>query len=339
MYTDLPLWLAIVFLVGGLYLVAKSANVFIDSAGTVATALGVNPFIIGMVVIGFGTSAPELCVSALSGLSGHSDVSLGNAYGSCSFNIALILGLAAMIRPISVKPTVSFVAVPVLLGITAFSCFLVGQGHGFSRADGLLELGVFAVILPVYCWFDQKMKSVEGKENSEKEKERGKNEQGRGLGKASLMLVVGLAGLVGSSHILVWGAVGIARSFGVSELLIGLTIVAAGTSLPELASAVASARRGQNELTLGNIIGSNFFNALAVVGTSGTISPFKDVSPLVLMRDLPVMAILTLSIGLFGCNFRNPRSRGALTRTCGIIWLAAFACYLAVVVRQEAFAR
>ena len=113
MYTDIHLGLAILFVVGGLYLVAKSAGLFIDSAGAVATALGVNPFIIGMVVIGFGTSAPELCVSALSGLSGHSDVSLDNAYGSCSFNIALILGLAAMIRPITVrKPKWNFEEVP-----------------------------------------------------------------------------------------------------------------------------------------------------------------------------------------------------------------------------------
>ncbi len=158
MYTDIPLWLSFLFLTGGLYLVAKSADVFVDSASTVATALGVNPFIIGMVVIGFGTSAPELCVSALSGLSGHSDVSLGNAYGSCSFNIALILGVAAMIRPITVrKPSMAIIASMVLVLISLFSCMLVGCGEGFSRADGLLSLGVFAVLLPLYCWFDQKV--------------------------------------------------------------------------------------------------------------------------------------------------------------------------------------
>ena len=163
MYPEIPLCLSILFVVGGLYLVAKSADIFIDSAGTVATALGVNPFVIGMVVIGFGTSAPELCVSALSGLAGHSDVSLGNAYGSCSFNIALILGLAAMIRPITVsKPSMAIIASAVLVLITLFSCLLVGCGNGFSRADGLLELGVFAVLLPLYCWFDRKVVKGEG---------------------------------------------------------------------------------------------------------------------------------------------------------------------------------
>ena len=147
--------------------------------------------------------------------------------------------------------------------------------------------------------------------------------------------VCGLALLVASSHILVWGAVGIARSFGVSELLVGLTVIAAGTSLPELASAIASARRGQNELTLGNIIGSNFFNSLAVVGTSGAITPFKDVSLHVFTRDFPVMLVLTLSIGIFGLNFNKPRSQGSIARHCGIIWLFALVGYLSLLARQE----
>lgn len=334
MYTDLPLWLAIVFLVGGLYLVAKSANVFIDSAGTVATALGVNPFIIGMVVIGFGTSAPELCVSALSGLSGHSDVSLGNAYGSCSFNIALILGVSAMIRPITVKkPSMMIVASAILVLITLFSCLLVGCGNGFSRTDGLLELGVFAVLMPLYCWFDQKVKGEEGKVKSEER--RGKSEEGTGLGKSSLMLLVGLVGLVGSSHILVWGAVDVARAMGVSELLIGLTIIAAGTSLPELASAVVSARKGEHEFVLGNIIGSNIFNTLGVVGLAGTISPFKNTSPYILTRDLPALVLLSLSIAVFGVNFRGLSQPGRIGRAKGLVWIGAFAVYLGVMLWQE----
>ena len=189
--------------------------------------------------------------------------------------------------------------------------------------DGFLCLALFAVLLPAYCYIDRK-----GESNVD-------------CGAPScrhpcLALVGGLTLLVASSHILVWGAVGLARSFGVSELLIGLTVVAAGPSLPELASAIASARRGQNELTLGNIIGSNFFNSLAVVGTSGAISPFRDVSPLVFTRDLPVMFLLTLSIGIFGFNLRNPRSSGTITRLCGIIWLAAFLAYLSLLIRQEA---
>ncbi len=333
MYTDIPVWLSFVFLIGGLFLVAKSADVFIDSAGTVATALGVNPFIIGMVVIGFGTSAPELCVSALSGLSGHSDVSLGNAYGSCSFNIALILGIAAMIRPLSVRPSVCFVAVPVLVAISVFSCALVGMGGGFSRMDGLLELGVFAVLLPLYCWYDNGGKQEEGR--IRREDRRARRVAKMGLGKSSVLLLVGLLGLVGSSHILVWGAVDAARALGVSELLIGLTIIAAGTSLPELASAVVSARRGEHDFVLGNIIGSNLFNTLAVVGLAGSISPFKNVSPYILTRDLPTLLLFSLSIAFFGLNFRNFRRPGRINRLEGALWVVSFAVYLGIMLYQE----
>ena len=328
MYPEIPIGLALAFVAGGLYVLAWSADRFVEGAEAVARALGVSPFIIGMVIVGFGTSAPELAVSALSGVAGHSNLSLGNAYGSNIFNIAAILGIAVLIRPIAVRPVITFGAVPMLLVASVASGLLVCLGGGFSRMDGLLCLALFAVLLPAYCFIDRK-----GKDTADAE----------GVEAAScrhpcLALAGGLMLLVASSHILVWGAVGFARSFGVSELLIGLTVIAAGTSLPELASAIASARRGQNELTLGNIIGSNFFNALAVVGTSGAISPFRDVSPLVFTRDLPVMVLLTLSIGIFGFNFRNPRSSGTITRPFGIVWLAGFIAYLIILIRQETFA-
>ena len=136
MYPDIPFWLSIVFVLGGFAVLAWSANAFVDGASAVAKAFGVSPFIIGMVIIGFGTSAPELCVSALSGAYGHSDLSLGNAYGSCVFNIAVILGVAALIRPLVVKPSIVFVAVPALVAIALLSCLLVTVGGGFSRLDG-----------------------------------------------------------------------------------------------------------------------------------------------------------------------------------------------------------
>ncbi len=327
MYPDIPIWLAIAFVAVGLYILARSADRFVEGAETVARSFGVWPFIVGMVVVGFGTSAPELAVSALSGIAGHANLSLGNAYGSNIFNIAAILGVAALIRPIAVRPVITFAAAPMLLASSIASCLLACLGGGFSRLDGLLCLALFALLLPAYCFIDRKNTPANAGDAAAPSCRR-----------PCLALAGGLALLVASSHILVWGAVGLARSFGVSELLIGLTVITAGTSLPELASAIASARRGRNELTLGNIIGSNFFNALAVVGTAGAISPFKDVSPHVFVRDLPVMAFLSLSIGLFGCNFRSWRSNGTLTRACGIIWIAAFAGYLIIVVRQEAFA-
>ena len=333
MYPEIPLWLSILFVLGGLAVLAWSANVFIDAAGTIARVLGVSPFIIGMVVIGFGTSAPELCVSALSGITGHSNLSLGNAYGSAIFNIACILGIAAVIRPLTVKPAIIFVAAPALALISAFSCWLVGAGGGFSRLDGLLEIVVFLILLPIYCWFDQKSKGgvVSGAETSAAAIPIDKGV----LLRAWIKLLVGLVLLVGSSHVLVWGSVDIARALGVSELLIGLTIVAVGTSLPELASAVVSARKGEHEFVLGNIVGSNLFNTLAVVGLAGSISPFTNTSPYILRRDLPVLIALSLSIAVFGFNWKNWRAAGTVTRVKGAIWLLVFLAYAGVMIAQE----
>ena len=336
MYPDLPLWLSIVCVLGGFAVLAWSADAFVDGASAVAKALGVSPFIIGMVIIGFGTSAPELCVSALSGATGHSDLSLGNAYGSCIFNIAVILGVAALIRPLVVKSSVVFVAVPMLVAIALLSCLLVMLGNGFSRVDGAILLGVFAVLLPVYCWFDQsqKRKADTGGRLGETTLPDSRDKP-MPLWKGWLLLFVGLAFLVGSSHVLVWGCVDLARKMGVSELLIGLTVVAVGTSLPELASAVVSARKGEHEFVLGNIVGSNIFNTLAVVGLAGTISPFQNISPYLLTRDLPVMVLATVLIGVFGFNARAPREPKSVGRVAGGIWLLLFAVYMGLMLWQE----
>ena len=338
MYPDIPFWLSIVFVLGGFAVLAWSANAFVDGASAVAKAFGVSPFIIGMVIIGFGTSAPELCVSALSGAYGHSDLSLGNAYGSCVFNIAVILGVAALIKPLVVKPSVVFVSVPALVAIALLSCFLVTQGNGFSRGDGAILLAVFFVLLPLYCWFDQSQKKDESVgAPGERARPTGKasGERAVSLWKAWLLLVLGLVFLVGSSHVLVWGSVDLARRMGVSELLIGLTIIAVGTSLPELASAVVSARKGEHEFVLGNIVGSNFFNTLAVVGLAGTISPFKNISPYLFSRDLPMMVFLSALIAVFGFNFRKPREPKAIGRVAGAFWLLLFAAYMGLMLWQE----
>ena len=338
MYPDIPFWLSIVFVLGGFAVLAWSANAFVDGASAVAKAFGVSPFIIGMVIIGFGTSAPELCVSALSGAYGHSDLSLGNAYGSCVFNIAVILGVAALIKPLVVKPSVVFVSVPALVAIALLSCFLVTQGNGFSRGDGVILLAVFFVLLPLYCWFDQSQKKDESVgAPGERARPTGKasGERAVSLWKAWLLLVLGLVFLVGSSHVLVWGSVDLARRMGVSELLIGLTIIAMGTSLPELASAVVSARKGEHEFVLGNIVGSNFFNTLAVVGLAGTISPFKNISPYLFSRDLPMMVFLSALIAVFGFNFRKPREPKAIGRVAGAFWLLLFAAYMGLMLWQE----
>lgn len=321
---------------GGLAALAWSSDLFVDGAAAVAKALGISPFIIGMVIIGFGTSAPELCVSTMSGISGHANLSLGNAYGSCIFNIAIILGVATLIFPLVVKPSVTFIAGPGLTLISLFSLIMLKDGS-CSRVEAIILLAAFLVILPLYCWYDQKTKD----QPEEEVKAEAKVEQMNIL-VPIVKLVVGLGVLIGSSHFLVWGAVDFAKFCGVSDLVIGLTIVAAGTSLPELASAVASARRGEHEFVLGNIVGSNLFNTLAVVGLATCISPLVPgpngepaFSHYVLTRDLPLMMALSLSIMFFGINWKHPKWPGAIQRKEATVWLLVFVAYTLLMFYQE----
>ena len=321
---------------GGLAALAWSSDLFVDGAATVAKALGISPFIIGMVIIGFGTSAPELCVSTMSGISGHANLSLGNAYGSCIFNIAIILGVATLIFPLVVKPSVTFIAGPGLALISLFSLIMLKDGS-CSRVEAIILLAAFLVILPLYGWYDQKTKD----QPEEEVKAEAKVEQ-KNILVPIVKLVVGLGVLIGSSHFLVWGAVDFAKFCGVSDLVIGLTIVAAGTSLPELASAVASARRGEHEFVLGNIVGSNLFNTLAVVGLATCISPLVPgpngepaFSHYVLTRDLPLMMALSLSIMFFGINWKHPKWPGAIQRKEATVWLLVFVAYTLLMFYQE----
>ncbi|HBO98915.1 MAG TPA: calcium/sodium antiporter [Verrucomicrobia bacterium] len=326
MYSDLPLWLSLLFVVTGLVALTWSSGIFVDGSAALARRWGVSPFVIGMVIIGFGTSAPELCVSALSGIAGHADLSLGNAYGSDIFNIAVILGVAALIRPLVVKPTLVKFGAPLLVLVSILPVALVWDGR-LSRLDAIVHLAVFAIVLPLYCWIDRSP----AKESAEEEVPAPNHPLLLDL----LMVAGGLAVLIGSSHFLVWGAVDLARVCGVSELLIGLTIVAIGTSLPELASAIQSARRGQDEFVLGNIVGSNFFNSLAVVGLSCVINPPAKFSPYILTRDLPLMIALSASIALFGFNRRNPSANGTVTRKEAVVWILAYIAYAGVMLVQE----
>ena len=337
MYTDIPFWLSIVFMLAGLAVLAWSSDVFVDGAAALAKALGISPFIIGMVIIGFGTSAPELCVSTMSGISGHSNLSLGNAYGSCIFNVAMILGVATLIFPLVVKPSVTFIAGPGLALISLFSMWVLWDGV-CSRTEAVILLAAFLVILPLYCWYDQKTKD----QSADSAAQSGDRPADRSIWLPLVKLVVGLGVLIGSSHFLVWGSVDFAKFCGVSDLVIGLTIVAAGTSLPELASAVASARRGEHEFVLGNIIGSNLFNTLAVVGLATVISPLVPgpngepaFSHYVLTRDLPLMTALSLSIMFFGINWKHPKWPGAIQWKEATAWLLVFVGYTVLMFWQE----
>ena len=326
MYSDIPFLVAALFIGVGLWALTWSANRFVDASGSLANNLGVPPFIIGMVVIGFGTSAPELAVSAISAYSGHSEIALGNAWGSNIYNIAVILGVVAIINPIIIRPISSIYSAILLILISVVSGALAWVGGGLSRLDAIILLLIFAALLPVSCWLEKQSQS---QNNGESEIV--------SVRYPWLAALLSLSLLVGSSHILVWGAVDLARHFHVSELLIGLTIVAAGTSLPELASAIAAARKGQHDFVVGNIVGSNFFNALAVVGVSGAIRPFDITSVGVFYRDLPAMIVLSLSIAIFAFKRDSLNLPSSIGKWKGLLWVASFLAYLGILITQESF--
>lgn len=329
MYSDLPIWLSVSFILAGMYVLVKSADVFVDGAAAVAKYFGVPSFIVGMLIIGFGTSAPEFCVSILSASSGHSSLSFGNAIGSCIFNIACILGVVAMVRPIIISPSVVWFGSPMLILITAIQYYFVQSG-GYSRIEGIMAFSLFCIILPLYCWYEKKEKALK-----KEVKPAAEEKADIPIVKSFVLTVLGLVFLVASSHILVWGCVDVARAMNISELLIGLTVIAIGTSLPELASAIAAARKNEHDLVVGNIIGSNLFNTLAVVGIAGAIQPFEGLSRYAVCRDVPVSIVASAVLILVGINWRNPKKNGVVNRFEGFAFFVCFAVYLAVMMYQE----
>ncbi|WP_296934402.1 calcium/sodium antiporter [uncultured Marinobacter sp.] len=303
-------------IIAGLILLVWSADKFVEGSATTASHFGMPPLLIGMVVVGFGTSAPEMAVSALAASQGNPGLALGNAYGSNITNIALILGITALLAPIAVHSQVMRKELPILILVTAFAGWLLWDGN-LTRIDAVGLMLVFVVLIgwSIYQGLRQPDDAL-AKEMSEEV-------PAMPLRKALLWLVVGLLLLIVSSRILVWGAVDLATMFGISDLVIGLTIVAIGTSLPELASSIIAARKGEHDLALGNILGSNLFNTLAVVGIAGMIAPMS-VAPEVLTRDFPVMAALTLVLFAMCYGFRGP---GRINRLEGCGLLLAFVAY------------
>ena len=310
--------LAFVALIAGLALLVWSADKFVDGAAATARYAGMPPLLIGMVIIGFGTSAPEMVVSALASMQGNPGLALGNAYGSNITNIALILGLTALISPIAVSSQVVRKEIPILLGITLLTGALLIDGH-LGRGDALILGGVFIVLLGWSIWTGIKGKGDALDEDVNVELD----SEAMPLKKAIFWVIVGLVLLVGASRLLVWGAVTIAQAFGISDLVIGLTIVAVGTSLPELASSLMAIKKKEHDLALGNVLGSNLFNTLAVVGIAAGIAPL-DVDPAVLSRDWSLMMGLTLLL-LVMCLGR--KGQGRINRVEGGILLCIFVAY------------
>ncbi len=316
--------LAFIAVVFGLVLLVWSADRFIEGSAITARHFGMPPLLIGMVIIGFGTSAPEMVVSALAASQGNPGLALGNAYGSNITNIALILGITAIISPIIVSSQVLRKELPILTIVTAIAAWQIWDGE-ITRLDAFVLLGILAALMSWTIWQGMKKKT----DSLAGEVEQALEVRTMPVRIAAVWLVVGLVLLILSSRVLVWGAVEIAQGFGISDMIIGLTVVAIGTSLPELASSVIAARKGEHDIALGNIIGSNLFNTLAVVGVAGVIHPMT-VGPEVFSRDMMVMAALTVSLFVLGYGVRNRQRR--INRYEGAALLACYIGYTAYLI-------
>lgn len=307
----------------GLVLLVWSADKFVDGASNLARHYGMSPLLIGMVIIGFGTSAPEMVVSALASIQGNPGIAIGNAYGSNITNIALILGVTSILVPISVNSQVLKKELPILFIITLVSIGLLID-FNLSRIDAVILLLIFSALM---IWTIR-----EGLKNSKdafaKEVDAEIKELKAPLKKSYIMLFGGLLLLILSSRLLVYGAVGIAQALGVSDIIVGLTVVAVGTSLPEFASSIIAARKGEPDIALGNVLGSNLFNTLAVVGISGVIHPIA-IEKEIFYRDIGVMTVLTLSLFIFGYGFKK---QGRINRFEGGILLCSYVGYTAYLI-------
>lgn len=311
---------AIAAVIGGLLLLGWSADRFIYGAAQTAIRLKVPRLSIGLIIVGIGTSAPEAFVSLSAALAGNSGIAIGNVYGSNITNIALVLGVTALIMPLIVHSDLLHRQLPMLLLINIGVMALMADGV-LGRVDGVILLaGLLLVIYllvrlsrsasprdPVKAEFDIELK----KEIS--------------LLRALVWVLVGLLVLIASARLLVWGAVNIALDLGVSDLVIGLTVVAVGTSLPELAASVTAALKGEHELAVGNVVGSNMFNFLLVLAMPALFAPGPFDSAL-LYRDAPLALVLTVILLLMARGLRG--RRGYIMRWQGALLLTVFVSYL-----------
>jgi len=302
----------------GFILLLWGADRFVTGAAATARNLGMSPLIIGLTIVGFGTSAPEILISTMASLDHNTGLAIGNAIGSNIANIALVLGATALILPLNVKSETLRREYPILFVATMATFALIAYGE-LDRLDGFILLSGLIVML---YWVISLAARTRRSDPMQSEFEAEMPKKMTTL-MATGWFIVGLIVLLAGSRLLVTGAVDIARQIGVSDLVIGLTIVAIGTSLPELATSIISALKKEHDIAIGNILGSNMFNLLAVMSVPGIISP-GIVPEMVLERDYPIMTGLTIALFAIAYGFRGP---GRITRTEGGLLLTSFIAY------------
>lgn len=314
--------IAVIQLVAGFLLLVWGADRLVAGASATARNIGISPMVIGLTVIGFGTSAPELVVSAIATLKGNSGLAVGNAIGSNIANIGLVLGITALIYPLRMESTALKREYPVLL-LIMLVCFLMALDGSYSTVEGWsLIIGLLVVVMWIISIGLQRPLSDPLAEEFDAEIPKDTPTK-----VALFWLMVGLIVLPVSSIFLVDGAITIARHLHVSDTVIGLTIVALGTSLPELATAITAALHKEDDLAIGNIIGSNIFNLLGVLGIAAVIHPV-ELLPIILARDFPAMFLITGALYLMASNFHGS---GRIGRRSGSLLLTMFIGYSVMV--------
>jgi cation:H+ antiporter len=315
------MWIDLLWIVAGLVMILVGSDWLVDGASGIARKYGISEFIIGMTIVGIGTSMPELVSSAISAIGGHGDMAIGNVTGSNICNVLLILGVTALISPIGYTRSNIRKDIPFAIGVSLFLMLMLYNGFGLfhemgtpgiSRMDALWLLLIFVVFMI------DSFKSAKKGGGEEEE-----DVKPMPMGKALVFIVLGLAGLVFGGRFFVDHTVSIAERFHVSEAFISITLMAVGTSLPELATCVVAAMKGKNQLALGNVIGSNIFNIALIIGVSGLISPFEIQSISTIDMVMVLVSILMLWMAAF--TFK----RGKLDRIEGAIFLLVYVGYIA----------
>lgn len=312
--------LYILAIMAGFVILVWSADKFVSGAASVAKHLGMPSLLIGILIVGFGTSAPEMVVSAIAAMEDNPALALGNALGSNIVNITLILGVTAIVAPISVKSKIVRKEIPLLLLIVLLAGYILVDNALTFNEGIILIFGFFLLIgWSIFAAIKGKGDALEAEMDNEL------IEHKMSLRAGVIWLIIGLFLLIASSRLLVWGAIGVATEFGVSDLIIGLTIVALGTSLPELAASIIAATKGEHDIAIGNVVGSNMFNILAVIGVATLIAPMNNIALEVLQRDWLIMLILTIALLIM--TYRFKKQDGKITRIKGMFLVVAYVAY------------
>jgi len=317
--------LSITAIIAGFVILVWGADKFVEGASATAANFGISPLIIGLTIVGFGTSAPEMIVSLMAALNGNPGLAVGNAIGSNITNIALVLGITALVMPLSVHSKTLKREYPIMFIVMLIAWYLLSD-NDLSMMDGVILLSSMLIVMTLIT--RMAIRDQQAGDDPMTQEFSDEIPQNMSTPLALFWLFAGLLLLIGSSRLLVWGAVDIAQTFGISDLIIGLTIIAIGTSLPELAASIASALKNEHDIAIGNIIGSNIFNLLGVLGIPALVHPMQSLPESVMIRDYPLMIGLSIALFIFAYGFGG--KQGKINRFEGGMLFTVYIAYMIV---------